>query len=78
MSRFSRVLRARRRDLDVTHQALADDIGVSKSAVIHFEQGRATPTLAHLYLILHTLELTPNQLLGKNADDYYTGILEED
>lgn len=42
---------------------LADKIGVTRSDICHFVNGRATPTLYHFYLICKCLGVEPNDLI---------------
>ena len=64
LTHFSRVLRDTRRDCGLTQRELGEAIGVSRTAIAHFENGRATPTLPHIYGLLAVLGLTADELLG--------------
>lgn len=50
----------------LTQTQLANKIGITKQSVINYEKGVTFPTGSRLQILLDTLEVSAEQLLGKN------------
>ncbi len=61
---FPQALRERRRDRRLTQAQLGKSIQVGRTTIAHFENGRCTPTLPHLYGLLNRLDIQSKELLG--------------
>jgi len=61
---FPQALRDRRRDRRLTQRDLGKALRVSRTTIAHFEKGRCTPTLPHLYSLLKRLDISSGELLG--------------
>ena len=62
-------LRKARLDLKLSQTELAKNAGLSRSAVIHYEQGNAAPGALELIKLANALQRSPNFLLG--GDDSF-------
>lgn len=61
-------LKSRRKELNLTQQAVADSVGVSKTAVIFWEKGENVPKHESLILLAKALGTSPEWLLhGKDV-----------
>lgn len=56
-------IRSRRKDLKLSQQALADQVGVSKTSIIYWERDENTPKHESLVLLAKVLNTTVNHLL---------------
>lgn len=56
-SRFGRVIRRRRRELEITQTELALALGISQAAISSWEHGGSTPTAQALLGLLRLLRL---------------------
>lgn len=61
-------IRALRKQLSLTQQALADAVGVTRSAVISWEKGTYFPEGENLSNLATVLETSTDYLLGKTTD----------
>ncbi len=61
----SRVLAATRRDKDVSQEALADRLGVSRDVVANIEAGRRRVEVSDLILIGRALDVDPEVLFRR-------------
>lgn len=61
-------IRARRRSLGLTQQALADRAGVSRVWLSHLETGKASPTLEFLMRVLDALDLDVDLIPRERID----------
>lgn len=61
---FSQALRDRRKNRRMTQEQLGKSIQVGRTTIAHFERGRCTPTLPHLYGLLKRLDISSWELLG--------------
>jgi len=57
-------IRQRRIMLDITQQELADKIGIAKSSVCTWENGRTSPDIVHINKLCAILNTTPSILFG--------------
>lgn len=70
MTPFNTNLRTTREKAGVTRQELADNIGISVSALGQYEQGRREPDLQKLVTIAAALHVSVDDLLGYHVDDF--------
>lgn len=63
MQTFGSRIRSRRKELKLSQQALADQVGVSKTSVIYWERDENTPKHESLVLLAKVLNTTVNHLL---------------
>ena len=61
---FGRRLRAARESAGFTQEALAEAVGVSRTAVARWESGDIEPKLQNLVLVAQTLHVSTDALLG--------------
>lgn len=61
---FNEQLMALRRAKNISQEALAEKLGVSRQAVSKWETGTAKPELDNILALCRILEVTPNELLG--------------
>lgn len=64
MTIFGHNLRATRESCCMTQTELAAKTGLQPSAISHFEAGRREPSIRNLTRLCHSLETTPDVLLG--------------
>lgn len=57
-TRFGRLIRRRRRELEITQRELAIALGISQPAISSWEHGGSTPTAEALLGLLRALQLT--------------------
>ena len=57
-------IRSARNSACFTHEALAELIGVSRTAVVHWEAGDSKPTLENLICLAEVLHVSTDYLLG--------------
>ena len=67
MSRFSDRLRELRKDRDLTQQALADRLEISKSSVNMYERGEREPGIQTLEAIADLFGVDMDYLIGKSS-----------
>ena len=67
MSRFSDRLRALRKDRDLTQQALADRLEISKSSINMYERGEREPGIQTLEAIADLFNVDMDYLIGKSS-----------
>lgn len=60
---FGRVVRARRREMGLSQEALAERCDLDRTYVSGVERGRRNPTLQAVYRIGAGLEVAPSDLL---------------
>lgn len=63
------LIRARRKKLLLTQQALAARIGMSRASLANIETGRQTVLVHQLYAVAAALDLAPSDLLPPAADE---------
>ncbi|MGC2457432.1 MAG: helix-turn-helix transcriptional regulator [Gallionellaceae bacterium] len=63
-------IKAARASMELTQVGLAKKASLSRSAVVHYEQGNAVPGGVELVKLAEALHLTPNYLLS-GSDDYF-------
>jgi transcriptional regulator with XRE-family HTH domain len=68
MDVLGRALRARAKELGLSHAAIARRIGMSERRYAHYVTGRNEPDLATLVRIAKALQTSPNELLGFGAE----------
>lgn len=61
------VIKARREQLGLSKQALADRVGVSRGSVIQWEKGETTPKRAREQDVADALEITVDELLCRDT-----------
>lgn len=61
---FAAKLRARRAELDMTQEELADRSGVSVAGIVSYEAGTSGATLDTACKLADALKCTPNYLVG--------------
>ena len=61
---FAQALKDRRKNRRLTQRELGKSIQVSRTTIAHFECGRCTPTLPHLYGLVKRLDVSAFELLG--------------
>ena len=66
---FGGRLHEARRNTSYTQQTLADELGVSQSAVTEWEKGRAYPKQERIEPIAKLLNVTPEYLLGTKQEE---------
>ena len=81
MSKFSERLAALRRERGLTQAALAERLGISKSAVSMYERGNREPELELLQAMADLFGVSVSSLLGReeplvNGDAELTAYLE--
>jgi transcriptional regulator with XRE-family HTH domain len=62
--RVGKVIRARRKALELSQEALAEKAGLSPQHIIDIEHGRTNPTLASLVGLARALELDLRDLFA--------------
>jgi transcriptional regulator with XRE-family HTH domain len=70
VKRVGERLRDARNAMELTQIALAEKSGVSRSAIVHYEQGNAPPGGNELIKLAATLRITPNFILS-GSDDFF-------
>lgn len=65
MADFARVLRALRTNRGLSQQALADKLGISKSAINMYERGEREPAFETLEIIADFFNIDMDYLLGR-------------
>jgi transcriptional regulator with XRE-family HTH domain len=68
--RISERIKQARTAQELTQSGLADKAGLSRSAVVHYEQGNAVPGGLELVKLAQALGLTPNFLLS-GSDSFF-------
>ena len=63
------LVRARRKEVNLTQQQLADAVGVSRQTVISLESGDYAPSVYLALAVARTLETTVELLWGNPAGD---------
>lgn len=66
---FNQQLAALRKARGISQENLADMLGVSRQAVSKWETGETQPEMANLLALCSILEVSPNQLMGWEAED---------
>lgn len=59
---FAQNFKAARKNLKLTQQDVADAIGVCRTAVAHYEDGKALPNAKNIGKLCKTLNLTYDEL----------------
>lgn len=72
MQIFSRELKHRMQELDLSHADVARLSGITERAFSHYVTGRSEPSLEALVRIAEILACTPNDLLGLTRPDAVT------
>ena len=67
MSRFSDRLKQLRRDRDLTQQALADRLEISKSSINMYERGEREPGIQTLEAMADLFQVDMDYLIGKSS-----------
>lgn len=67
MADFARVLRLLRSEKRLSQQALADKLGISKSAINMYERGEREPGFETLELIADYFNVDMDYLLGRSS-----------
>jgi transcriptional regulator with XRE-family HTH domain len=67
--RFGRLVRRRRRELELTQERLASTLGISQAAISSWEHGTSTPTAQALLGLLRALELELVDVIGLLDDE---------
>lgn len=65
MADFARVLRVLRTNIGLSQQALADKLGISKSAINMYERGEREPSFETLEIIADFFNIDIDYLLGR-------------
>lgn len=60
-------IKERRLKLGLSQEQLGEKLGVSKVSVCGYEKGTRTPTLQNFLDLLDILDLTPDELLGREV-----------
>lgn len=60
--RFCESLRQAREEAQLTQIQIAQKLQIPVSTYANWEQGRREPSIADIYKILYTLDITPNEL----------------
>ena len=63
---FCRNMKARRSELNITQQALADIMGVHRVRITEIENARNEPTLRQVERVAQALDTTATELLTQN------------
>lgn len=63
-SQIAARLKQGRESLNLTQQQLADKVGISRSAIVHYEQGNVIPGGTELIGLAKALKITPNMILS--------------
>ncbi|MGE3480453.1 MAG: helix-turn-helix domain-containing protein [Gammaproteobacteria bacterium] len=66
-SRIAERLKQTRESLSLTQQQLAKKVGISRSAIVHYEQGNVIPGGPELIGLAKALRITPNYILSGKA-----------
>jgi len=66
-TRFGALVKGARKDLGLSQDALATEVGISRTAITNIESGRQGTTIEMLYKIAEALEVQPVDLLPKRA-----------
>lgn len=64
---FAAKLRARRAEMDMTQEELADRSGVAVTGIVNYESGGSGATLDTACKLAEALKCTPNDLIGWNC-----------
>jgi transcriptional regulator with XRE-family HTH domain len=64
LERFGKAIRARRRALDLSQEALAEKIGLHRNYIWRVEAGQGNVSLKVAIQIVRALELNPGQLFS--------------
>ena len=75
MASFGERLTSLRESRGMTQDDLADELGITKQAVSHYERGRRRPDFEILSAICDLFNVSMDFLLGKS--DYTTRLLDE-
>lgn len=65
---LSALIKSKRKEMNLSQEALANKLGVSKVAVCWYESGERTPTLENFEKLLEVLKLDANKALGREVD----------
>ena len=60
-------IRSARKSAGFTHEALAELIGVSRTAVVHWEADDSVPTVENLIILAERLNVSTDFLLGMSG-----------
>lgn len=60
-------IRARRQELGLTQEGLAERVGLQGTAVNHFESGRRSPSLGNLIRLADALDCSIDWLVGRKV-----------
>ena len=64
---YGEIVKKERIKRGLSQEELGKILGVTKVSICGYEKGTRTPTLDIFIRLLDVLELTPNQLLGRNV-----------
>lgn len=71
MTNFSEKLKAKMSELDLTQEALAKLIGLTRGQIGHYLKDRRSPPIETLYKIAKAIETDPRDLIGDDSPPYY-------
>lgn len=54
---------------EMTQQALADEVGVTRQTIVAIEKGKYSPTLELAFRIAHVFEVQLNEVFSYNAGE---------
>lgn len=61
---FGQLLKQLREDKGLTQESLAHDCGLDRTFISLLERGLRQPSLTTIFLLAHTLEMSPSQMVA--------------
>jgi transcriptional regulator with XRE-family HTH domain len=76
MTSFSEKLKTRMEQLDLTQEALAKLVGITRGQVGHYLKDRRSPPLETLYRIADAISVNPKDLVGDDMPAHYEAAVQ--
>ncbi len=75
---FGRGLRNKRKAVNLTQEALAERVGLSRTSIINIEKGRQHVSLHMLFSLANALGVEPAELLPKKEAAYKLEMIDQE